>query len=296
MAIVIDGRTFEDQGRFVAEGRRCGTPELNAFQKQRIRVHTASLRSGAESLVASIRDIVIPVQFHVIYDGGKGQVADAVLDDQLQVLNDSYTPHSIRFTKAGVTRTDDARWYSMTIGSFAERQAKTQLGVDTSGTLNFYTAGIGEGLLGWATFPSELAGDPAIDGVVVLHSTLPGGTSTPYDLGLTAVHEVGHWLGLYHTFEGGCTAPGDEVDDTPAEASPNYGPANPARNTCPGPGNDPTTNYMDYTDDAGMNEFTPGQVRRIREHVALYRPRLLGAALGAERGRRLAIDFETGAI
>jgi hypothetical protein len=291
----IGERAFEDQESFVREGRRCGTPQLNDFQKARIRANLAVARAnGLEA--DGVGPITVPVHFHVIHDGGVGDVSDHDLDAQLVVLNKDYAPHGITFTNASIDRTDDAVFHRMTMGSAAERNAKTALGIDQTRSLNFYTAGLGANLLGWATFPSDLAGDPAIDGVVVLFSTLPNGSLVPYNLGATATHEVGHWLGLYHTFEGGCMPPGDEVGDTPAEASPNFGPANPTRDTCPNdPGKDPTTNYMDYTDDADMSEFTPGQIERIKQQVGLYRSALVGGG-AAFANVTAGIDFETGAF
>jgi len=293
--LVIGNREFDDQRAFIRGGRRCGTPQLNEFQKQRVRAHLRTARANGMDADA-VTQIEVPIHFHVLHDGDEGALTGQELDAQLDVLNDHFKPHDVVFTQASVDRTDDPVWFRMTMGSAAERKAKTKLGKEQNRSLNLYVAGIGAGLLGWATFPTDLAGDPVRDGVVILYSSLPGGSSAPYDLGLTAVHEVGHWLGLYHTFEGGCTPPGDEVADTPFEASPNFGPADPTRDTCPnGSGNDPTTNYMDYTDDAGMSEFSPGQITRIREQVTLYRPALLGADLAdATDSARAGIDLETG--
>jgi hypothetical protein len=298
----ISGREFASQEAFVRSGRRCGTPSLNDFQKARIRHFASALRAAGGPEAAAVTKFEVGVRFHVIHDGENGNVPDAQIAQQVKVLNDSYAAHGITFKTSSVDRTSNATWFQMTMGSAAERKAKTALHQNTDRELNFYTAGIGAGLLGWATFPSDLAGDPERDGVVILFSTLPGGTTTPYDQGKTAVHEVGHWLGLFHTFEGGCSAPGDEVDDTPFEASPNFGPADPARDTCPQAGNDPTTNYMDYTDDAGMTEFTQGQIARIREQMTLFRPLVIsnGAAAPHETAarRRFAVDvdMETGAF
>jgi len=229
--------------------------------------------------------VTIPVHFIHVVDGQDGAISNGQRADQIEVMNKAYSRTGITFKyrEEDVVVVDDAQFFRMGHGSLRERQCKTQnRAIDPETGLNFYTAAPGGGLLGWATFPHEMAGDPDMDGVVMLHTTLPGGAAAPYNLGVTAVHEVGHWLGLYHTFQDGCFGNGDEVDDTPSHTGPNFGkPADDAQphNLCPKePGNAlcPIHNYMNYVDDDWMTEFTAGQKDRVWAQIAMFRSQLLG--------------------
>ncbi|KAG9022355.1 hypothetical protein FS837_006427, partial [Tulasnella sp. UAMH 9824] len=209
----------------------------------------------------------IKVYWHVIRSGNslsQGNIPNSQITNQISVLNKAYAYCGYSFTLAGTDWTTNANWFNLAgPDSTYQTAMKSALRKGGAKDLNIYsvgfTSGTGEGLLGYATFPSDYASNPRDDGVVMLYSSVPGGSMAPFDLGYTAVHEVGHWCGLYHTFQGGCSGSGDQVSDTPAEASPASG-CPTWRDTCSNAlGVDPVHNYMDYSDDACMNEFTYGQ-------------------------------------
>ena len=257
---------------------RCMTREPAADQRAAIDAAVRRHLDMRQQLGLAFMATTINVYFHVINQGSgiaNGNVPLSQIQAQIDVLNDAFAAinSGFRFTLAAVTRTTNGAWYTMSPGSPQEAQAKAALRRGTADDLNLYSANPGGGLLGWATFPSSYAKQPTQDGVVLLYSSLPGGSTVPYDEGDTATHEVGHWLGLYHTFQGGCSAKGDLIDDTPAERSPAFG-CPIGRDSCSGrrdTGLDPIHNFMDYTDDACMFEFSVDQTTRMQGQWSLFR-------------------------
>ncbi|MET0552325.1 MAG: zinc metalloprotease [Vicinamibacteria bacterium] len=266
------GQSYVSQEAFGRSGRRCGS-HLEAHEVEAMEADLAAV-IAAKGPVASVTGGTIDVYFHVIRRGSgiaNGDIPTSQITNQVAVLNSAYTPHGWSFNLVSVDRTTNSSWYTAGPGTSAERNMKQALRQGGSDDLNIYSSNPGGGYLGWATFPSSYASRPWDDGVVILYSSVPGGSAAPYNLGDTATHEVGHWMGLYHTFQGGCNGSGDSVADTAAEKSAAYG-CPVGRNTCPNkPGNDPITNFMDYTDDSCMVQFTPGQDARMDTMFTTYR-------------------------
>lgn len=243
-------------------GERCATRERSDEDEAKVRNRTISAKESAGE---------IAVHVHVIQPKNADYgVSDRRIDQQILMLNQGFRGTGFGFRLASVDRTANDTWAAKP--SKHERAWKKKLHRGNMKDLNLYIVRTPGSTLGWAYLPDDLPkDDPRMDGVVVEPETLPGGTP-PYELGLTAVHEVGHWLGLEHVFKGGCDAKnGDFVADTPAEKGMHYG-CEIGRNSCPNrAGVDSVHNYMSYSDDTCLNEFTNGQKRRMRRMWSVYR-------------------------
>ena len=272
-AACAPGADLEDvaaaRGGHAADHRAISAAEQRRIERQMDR----RLAGRNRFRVAGGVEVTIPVYFHVIKSTrGEGGVTAAQIDAQVAELNQDYAggesgaaaSTGFRFSLAGTDTYVNNNWFR---GSSAnDMRSETHLG--GAKALNVWTLDFR--YLGIASFPWDYASSPSLDGIRVLYTSLPGGTSTNYDQGKTATHEAGHWLGLYHTFQGGCVAPGDLVDDTPFQDSPSSG-CPVGRDSCSSPGLDPIENYMDYSHDSCYNRFTSGQSGRMANAWSAYR-------------------------
>ncbi|MCY7347037.1 MAG: zinc metalloprotease [Pyrinomonadaceae bacterium] len=252
--------------------RLCATdhnPQKIAFAE----ADFAERRAKSDGSQPNVAGGVINVYFHVINQGtgiANGDITTTMINNQMSVLNSAFGSWGWSFNLVSTSRTTNATWYNGCYGS-SESAMKNALRQGTADDLNIYTCNPSGGILGYATFPSSYTSSPKLDGVVVLYSSLPGGSAAPYNLGDTGTHEVGHWMGLYHTFQGGCNGSGDYVTDTAAERSAAFGCPS-GRDSCASKaGLDPITNFMDYTDDSCMVRFSSGQDSRMDSQFTTYR-------------------------
>lgn len=172
---------------------------------------------------------------------------NSTLTKQVEVLNTDFGPAGISFVHRDTTHTVNETW-ALNNDDLGMKRA---LHRGSYRDLNVYFITQVDDYLGFSTYPKAnvTEGSDAfhLDGCVILHETTPGGAETDYNLGRTTTHEVGHWFGLFHTFEGGCSGEGDHVDDTPAESGPADG-CPTGKDSCPSsPGLDPVHNFMNYS-------------------------------------------------
>jgi hypothetical protein len=273
----LNGYRWPSKQEFIESGARCATENLSADRMEQIEREIELFKQNQKEAIGYETNVTggtISVYFHVINKGtgvANGDVTTAMITNQISVLNSAYAGTGWSFNLVSTNRTTNTSWFNNCANASTESAIKNALRQGTADDLNIYTCNPSGGLLGWATFPSSYNSNPKNDGVVCLYSSLPGGSAVPYNLGDTATHEIGHWMGLYHTFQGGCNGSGDTVSDTPAEKSPAFG-CPTGRDSCRNkPGLDPITNFMDYTDDSCMFQFTAGQDSRMDSQFTTYR-------------------------
>jgi hypothetical protein len=287
-ALTVAGTATPAHARIAEHGAACLTPKTNAAAaaarggaagldhrgitpaEQRAiarRTSTQLAAKGTSSIGESavVTRVRVPVHVHVMRSAaGRGNVTNYQITRQIAVMNKDFADTPFNFDLVSIDRFKNTSWHKDQ--QSATYRARTRKG--GANALNVWLVDFA--YLGIATFPWDYAKKGAIDGIRVDYDSLPGGSITNFNLGGTATHETGHWLGLYHTFQGGCTQLNDQVSDTPAQMSPTSGcPA--SRDSCPLTGNDPIHNFMDYSFDSCYTNFTSGQSSRAARMWSAYR-------------------------
>ncbi|MEO6169279.1 MAG: M43 family zinc metalloprotease [Chitinophagales bacterium] len=303
---------------------RCGTQQmLEQYElqqpgtKEAIRQTALEAREWAKNNPGGTRSIItIPVVVHVIYKTSAQNISDEQIQSQIDVLNEDYLlsnadtskiPDDFRplaadcqiqfclaaYDPEGDSTTGIVRTYTdKSVFTTGDSMKFTSKGGDDAWPakhyLNIWTCNLGGGVLGYATLPQGNSGTSKSDGVVVLYRAFgrQGTVVYPYNEGRTCTHEVGHWLGLSHTWgdDGGTCSGGDNIDDTPNQADSNFGcPVFPLTDACsPVAPGVMFMNYMDYTDDRCMYMFTNDQSEVMTASLNGARQTILTSPAGCQ--------------
>lgn len=274
---------------------RCGVENPSALEMEEINRNIESLRyskmrSGNNEIVKEGRTITVHTYVHVIYrEDFVGWINRRTIEKQINILNNAFRgkvsgTHSsynecfnlftygdtvrspFRFVLEDINYIEDNEAFDLTSDHSWHVRSDEHNG--HCADLNIFTGG-GMSTLGVSSFPDECFDHPEADNILIHYKSFPDMGQAKYDEGDTLVHELGHWFGLFHTFQGQCDGFGDDipevgdgVDDTAPEAEPAYD-CPVGRDTCPGGGPDPIHNYMDFSDDCCMYRFTEGQIERM---------------------------------
>ncbi|HZH95785.1 MAG TPA: M43 family zinc metalloprotease [Flavisolibacter sp.] len=284
--------------------RSCGTSEYSKEQRMvnpaiamaqatiENFIQQGAIQSSAQSVAGSNSSsnvIRIPVVIHVLYNGEAQNVSEAQIRSGIDALNRDFRKRNsdtantpwrfkglaadveIEFAlatsdpKCSATTGINRKWTPTAEWKMDDKiKASVHGGADAwdcKSYLNIWIGGMRK-ILGYASQPGGAADK---DGIVINTSSFGTiATGAPFNMGRTAVHEVGHWLGLKHVW-GDTYCGDDQVYDTPVQGNFTTGCPSTFRSSCSnGEAGDMYMNYMDFTDDACMNLFTEGQKQRMR--------------------------------
>lgn len=260
----------------------------------------------------------VPVVVHIIHNGGTENISDAIVKQGIKDLNDAFRKVSpfngfesvdvgIEFCLAQKDPFGNPTTGIVRVGSsltqvnldIDDQNLKNLSRWDTYKYLNIWLvkeicSGTNCGVAGYAYFAS--AHGRSFDGIV--NEARYFGSSQ--NNSKVHIHEVGHYLNLYHTFNGGCTNnnclnDGDRVCDTPPDNSTSAVYCSSTSNSCTsdandlssnnpfrpvsygglGDRNDMNNNYMDYNYQSCQNAFTQGQKDRMIAALIEIRQSLL---------------------
>lgn len=256
------------------EGFSCGSHAQDRHIRDTETLRAAEIVSrGAGIFGRADKALEVPVYMHAAVCETKyckTLLTTPVMQEQFIVLKKAFAPYDINLSLKNISRIVNTKIASFNASDDALTNAdndyrmKTRRGGYDALNMYFYTNMTGA--LGVCSFPqSDISqADLYGDGCHVLGGTVPGGSVSNYNQGLTAAHEAGHWFNLYHTFNyGSCEGRGDFIADTPAQFNSTQG-CPKQRDSCPGlAGLDPIHNFMDYSYDSCYEGFTAGQKSRM---------------------------------
>ena len=223
--------------------------------------------------------LIVYVAWHVIHaSNNAGNLTDVQIEYQIQVMNYDFQEHNIAFILDTIDRTANETWFEGwdPDNGGMDTQGMQALNYDPYHYLNIYSAelagGAGFVTCGYTWWPTNYGEGHYRQGISIDYRCIAGGSYGDD----TATHEIGHYFGLYHTFQTDCSAPDDAVADTPRNHSDYLHGCNSSQDSCPDdPGNDPVSNYMNYSSVGCTHNFTLGQKDRMDAIIESYHPSLL---------------------
>ena len=249
--------------------------------KQDTHIEPSRPRGESKNKIRNSYDnLLIDVVFSVFHNDNDGKVSKNVLKNQISVMNNAFSgtyskqsmiDTNIRFKINKINYINNNNYYK-NCDSTAFKMTKLY-SINNDQNINIIICE-SQFYLGWAYLPWAFSEINKMNAIFISTISLPNKNYNVYNLGMTSVHEVGHYFGLLHTFsESYECVDGDMISDTPVEKYPSFTCGE--KNTCPEhDGNDPITNYMDYSPDECMFEFTFLQINRMWDMIDRYKPKL----------------------